>query len=115
VNTRLALILFALILASIGCAASAMDDDFRQIELLVARRPDILKPLWRIERLDDGQMEVMSGQWDKVGAKIDIFRVARHSGHWVISSTIERNVVGSTRWRQPKDLTNRSSQPVTGE
>jgi hypothetical protein len=73
--------------------------DVREIELLVAQRPDILKPVLRVELMttipphmpDDGKVVVVSGRDRVVGDTSDTFWVAKRRGKWRITSPIHRD------------------------
>jgi hypothetical protein len=73
-------------------------EDVREIELLVAQRADILKPVISVNLLStlpphspgDGKIEVMSGHDRSTGDTFDTFTVAKRHGKWRITSPIER-------------------------
>ena len=75
--------------------------DAREIELLVAQRADILKPVIRVNLMTtippnspgDGKIEVVSGRDGRVGDTFDTFTVAKRHGRWAITSRIERDSI----------------------
>src|SRR3954466_13867871 len=87
-----------------GCVTSASTpevqfsgvtrQDVREIELLVAQRADILKPVLRVNLMStipannplNGKIEVLAGRDDRVGNTSDRFTVAKRRGRWAITS-----------------------------
>jgi hypothetical protein len=75
--------------------------DVREIELLVAQRADILKPVISVHLMStipanspgDGQIHVVAGRDRRVGDTFDTFTVAKRHGRWVITSPIERDSI----------------------
>ena len=94
-----------------GCVTSAIApevqfsgvtrQDVREIQLLVAHRPDILKPVIRVNLMTtippnspgDGKIEVVSGREGHVGDTFDTFTVAKRHGRWAITSPIEQDSI----------------------
>src|ERR1041385_1492694 len=62
--------------------------DVREIELLVAQRADILKPVLRVHLMStipannplNGRIEVIAGRDERVGDTFDTFTVAKRHG-----------------------------------
>lgn len=75
--------------------------DVREIELLVAQRADILKPVIRVHvvstipenSLLNGKIEVVAGRDDHVGDTFDTFTVAKRHGRWAVTSPIQRDSI----------------------
>ena len=75
--------------------------DVREIELLVAQRADILKPVIRVHLMStipatyplNGKIEVVAGRDDRVGDAFDTFTVAQRHGRWAITSPIHRDSI----------------------
>jgi hypothetical protein len=75
--------------------------DVREIELLVARRADILKPVISVHVMStipannplNGKIQVVAGRHDHVGDTFDTFTVAKRHGRWAITSPIERDSI----------------------
>jgi hypothetical protein len=75
--------------------------DVREIELLVAQRADILKPVIRVHIMTtipansprNGQVEVVAGRDGRVGNTFDTFTVAKRRGRWAITSPIQRDSI----------------------
>ena len=103
----LAIFVPALLLANCACCSTQTPpvefsgvtrQDVIEIESLVTRRDDILKPVVSvraIERSGGGtrsrHIQVVSGRNSKVGDAFDEFDVAKRQGRWVISSPILRD------------------------
>ena len=75
--------------------------DVREIELLVAQRADILKPVISVHVMSiipendplNGKIEVIAGHMSRVGDAFDTFTVAKRRGRWVITSRIQRDSI----------------------
>jgi hypothetical protein len=75
--------------------------DVREIELLVAQRADILKPVIRVHLMStipvnnplNGKIEVIAGRDDRVGDTFDTFTVAKRHGRWAITSPVQRDSI----------------------
>ena len=75
--------------------------DVREIELLVAQRADILKPVIRVHLMStiptnsplNGKIEVVAGRDGRVGDTFDTFIVAKRHGRWAITSPIQRDSI----------------------
>jgi hypothetical protein len=75
--------------------------DVREIELLVAQRADILKPVIRVHLMTtipansplNGRIQVVVGRDGRVGDTFDTFTVAKRHGRWAITSPIQRDSI----------------------
>jgi hypothetical protein len=75
--------------------------DVREIELLVAQRADILKPVISVHVMStipetdplNGKTQVVAGHDSRVGDAFDTFTVAKRRGRWVITSPIKRDSI----------------------
>jgi hypothetical protein len=75
--------------------------DVREIELLVAQRADILKPVLSVHVMStipannplNGKIEVVAGRDHHVGDTFDTFTVAKRHGRWAITSPIQRDSI----------------------
>ena len=75
--------------------------DVREIERLVAKRADILKPVLRVDVMStipanhplDGKIQVVAGRDERIGDTFETFTVAKRHGRWVITSPIERDSI----------------------
>jgi hypothetical protein len=75
--------------------------DVREIELLVAQRADILKPVISVHVMStipannplNGKIEVVAGRDHHVGDTSDTFTVAKRHGRWAITSPIRRDSI----------------------
>jgi hypothetical protein len=94
-----------------GCATSASSPavqfsgvtrrDVHEIELLVAQRADILKPVISVHQVStipannplNGKIEVVAGRNAREGDTFDTFTVAKRHGRWAITSLIRRDSI----------------------
>lgn len=75
--------------------------DVREIELLVAQRADILKPVISVHVMStipandplNGKIEVIAGRNSRVGDTFDTFTVAKRHRKWAITSSIQRDSI----------------------
>ena len=75
--------------------------DVREIQLLVAQRADILKPVISVHVVStipannrlNGKVQVIAGRDDHAGDTFDTFTVAKRHGRWTITSRIERDSI----------------------
>ena len=75
--------------------------DVREIELLVAQRADILKPVISVHVMStipandrlNGKIQVVAGHDSRVGDAFDTFTVAQRHNRWAITSPILRDSI----------------------
>ena len=75
--------------------------DVREIELLVAQRADILKPVISVHVMStipannplNGKIEVVAGRDHRVGDAFDTFTVAKRHDRWAVTSPILRDSI----------------------
>lgn len=68
-------------------------EDVRELEFLIAHRPDILKPILRVHLIRPDKAELVSGQDTKVGDSFDTFTATKRNGRWRIDSSVVRDTV----------------------
>ncbi len=68
-------------------------ENVRDIQALVARRPDILKPVLRVNLISAGRIEVVTGRDQRVGDVSDTFSVAKRHGQWDVASAVNRDSI----------------------
>lgn len=106
---RLAFCLAAFALGACITSPSSQDvqfsgvtrQDVREIELLVAQRADILKPVIRVNLMTtipansplNGRVQVVAGRDSRVGDAFDTFTVDKRHGRWAITSSIQRDSI----------------------
>lgn len=67
--------------------------DIHALELLIAGRADILKPIIRVSLVRPGNAKIVTGQDSKVGDAFDTFTVIKRNGMWTVGSSIVRDRV----------------------
>ena len=75
--------------------------DVREIELLVAQRADILKPVISVHVMStspandplNSKIQVVAGHDSRVGDAFDTFTVAKRHDRWAITSAILRDSI----------------------
>jgi hypothetical protein len=75
--------------------------DVSEIELLVAQRTDILKPVISVHVMStipandplNGKIQVVAGHDSRVGDAFDTFTAAKRHGRWAITSPILRDSI----------------------
>ena len=79
--------------------------DVSEIEQMVARRSDIVKPVVSVHLMDIGggrvwttHIIVVTGRDDQIGDTFDTFRVAKRDGRWRITSPVQRETIVVTSY-----------------
>ena len=79
--------------------------DVSEIEQMVTRRSDILKPVVSVDLMDIGggrvwtsHIVVVTGRNDHIGDTFEMFRVAKRDGRWRITSPVQRETIVVTSY-----------------
>jgi hypothetical protein len=71
--------------------APVTHQDVGQIAAVVRQRPDIRKPILRIDADEAGTVRLTTGQHDTAGDRFNTFKMAKRAGRWTIISPIEED------------------------